>query len=104
MMAGMKEMPKLHAGSLDSAHTVQWLYCIPPMVLCLPISSWMMSSVMVQKRLWKIVHTTLETIVEAVREQVSFVKLRPFFKQLQLPLLQPQQLHQLQPQQASTSH
>ena len=90
MMAGMKEMPKLHAGSLDSAQTVQWPYYIPPMVLCLPISSWMMSSVMVQKRLLKIAHTTPDIIVEAVRELGSFVKLRPFFKQLQ----QQQQLQQ----------
>ena len=91
MMAGMKEMPKLHAGSLDSAQTVQWLYYIPPMVLCLQISSWMMSSVMVQKRLLKIAHITQDTIVEAVRELGSFVKLRPFSKRLQLQQQQQQQ-------------
>ena len=95
-------MLKLCVGCLD----LMWqLLCLaPPMVLFLPILLLMMSIVMVQKKLFKIALTTLHIIVEAVRELGSFVKLRLFFKQLQLPLLQPQQLHQLQPQQASTSH
>ena len=96
MIAGMIEMLKLCVECLDLVQLVQLLSQVPPTDQCLPISSWMMSTAMGQKKLFKIAHTTQDIIVEAVRELGSFVKLRPTFKQppqlqQQLPLPLPQQ-------------
>ena len=92
MMAGMIEMLKLCVECLDLVQLVQLLSQAPPMDQCLPISSWMMSTAMGQKKLFKIALTTQDTIVEAVRELGSFVKLRHTFKQLQQQLQLQQQV------------
>ena len=72
MTAGMIEMLKLCVGCLD----LMWqLLCLAlPMVLFLPILSWMMSIVLGQRKLLQTALTTLRIIVEAMRELGSFAE------------------------------
>ena len=74
MTTGITQMLKLSVECLDSVQMVQWQHCSPPMDQCPRISSWMMSTALEQKRLWKIVTTTQGIIVEVVKELGSFVE------------------------------
>ena len=72
MMTGIIEMHRLCAKCLDSANMAPLLHIVQTMVPWWTISLWMMSTVLVQKKLLKTAVIALQIIVEAVRELGSF--------------------------------
>ena len=74
MTTGITEMLKLSVECLDTIQMVQLQHWGPPMDQCLPISSWMMSNALEQRRLWNIVITDPDIIVEDMKELGSFVE------------------------------